>query len=202
MGDEKEKIIDFLVEANKLKDVKRTGWVALKIKNPEHVGDHVYSMALMASVLADKFKVNKKKLMEMILIHELSEIYVGDIATIYGSGTVHKTGFMYSLDKKGKINEFKGDKSKIEEDAMKKILKSLPLFHRKKYYRLWREFEENKTRLAHAAHDLDRLDHSILALLYRKRTKIKLDGFINVENRLQTKYAKELHKIIRKRFYK
>src|SRR3989344_9630387 len=198
----KEKIIDFLIEANKLKYLKRTGWVALKVKNSEHVGDHVYSMIMLASVLADKLKVNKQKLMEMILIHELPELYVGDIATIFGTGTIHKTGYMYTLDKNGKIKEFKGNKRRLEENAMKKILNMLPTNVRKKYYRLWKEFEKNKTPLAHAAHDLDRLDHTVLALLYKDRTKIKLDGFINVESRLKTKYAKELHKLIRKRFYK
>ena len=192
---EKEKIIDFLIEANKLKDVKRTGWVAVKIRYPESDAAHVYMVALMASLLSKKLKVNKEKLIDMILIHELNEVYTGDIGT-------KPDGFRYTLDKKGRMKKFTGDKKKLEERGMKKVLSKLPQSMRKRYYKLWREFEENETNEAKAAHGLDRLDHAILSVLYKKRTKRNLEGFLEVEKFMKNPYLKDLQKIVKKKFSK
>jgi len=170
MGDEKEKIIDFLIEANKLKDIKRTGWVKYGIKKPESVADHIYSTALMAMTLSRKLKVNSKKLLELILIHDLCEVYSGDIA-------VSRSGKMYVLGKNGKIKRFFGDKKAVEEKSMKKILMKLPKHLRNQYYRLWLEFENKKTKEAKIAHELDKLDYIIQTIAYKRQKKKEMFGF-------------------------
>ena len=193
MKDEKEKIIDFLVEANKLKDVKRTGWLMVKVKDPESVAAHVFSVLLMSSLLSEKLKINKQKLFDMILIHDLCEVYAGDIAT-------RKDGSMFLPDKKGEIKKFVGDKNAIEEKAMKKILKKLPEKLRKKYYKLWLEFSKNKTRESKIAHELDKLDYAVLAYLYKNRGIKKIERFLYVQDILENKYLKDLSRLILKRF--
>ena len=46
-------MVKFLQQANKLKILKRAGWVKLNIENPESVADHTYRTAMMAIVLLD-----------------------------------------------------------------------------------------------------------------------------------------------------
>jgi putative hydrolase of HD superfamily len=194
MSDEKKKILDFLIEANKLKDVKRTGWMMVKVKDPESVAAHVFSVSLMASLFAEKMKIDKQKLLDMVLIHDLCEVYAGDIAT-------RKDGMMFLPDKKGKIRRFVGNKDAVEEKAMKKILKKLPDELGKEYYRLWREFLENRTKEAKIAHELDKLDYAILAFLYKDRGIKKIDRFVYVQDILKNKFLKDLSKLVLKRFY-
>jgi putative hydrolase of HD superfamily len=192
---DKEKIIDFLVEANKLKDVKRTGWLMVHVKDPESVAAHTFSVALMADVLASELKANRQKLLDMILVHDLCEVYAGDIAT-------RKDGTMYFLGRKGEIRKFAGNKKLLEDRAMKKILNKLPNELKKKYSKLWREFEENKTKEAMLAHELDKLDYAILAILYKNRADRKVESFVHVRGMLKTKYLKDLQKIVERKFYK
>ncbi|MFH0711086.1 MAG: HD domain-containing protein [Candidatus Aenigmatarchaeota archaeon] len=192
MASEKERIVDFLIEASKLKDIDRTGWLMVDVKKPESVAAHIYSVSLMSAILGEKLKVDKQKLLEMVLVHDLCEVYAGDIAT-------RKDGRMYVL-KKGKIEKFKGDKKYLEERSMKKILNKLPEELRRKYYKLWREYEDGKTKESKIAHELDKLDYSIQAILYKKRANKKIDRFVDTKRFLRTKYLIELQKIIEKRF--
>ena len=70
---------DFFEIVINLKNVPRKGWTnKLKIKNPESVADHSFSMALMAMILSELHKLDTKKILEMALLHDLVESIVGD----------------------------------------------------------------------------------------------------------------------------
>lgn len=102
-------LINFLKEIGKLKKVKRTGWVLRGIKNPESVAEHTYRTTIMAMVLADRFKdklkLDKDKLIQIALIHDIAEARVGDI-------TPHE-----------KISE--KEKHELEKKAAKRIFSNL-----------------------------------------------------------------------------
>ena len=77
-------LLRFMHDGIRLKLVPRSGWWYYGIKNPESVADHVYSMSLMAMVIAEYLRrmgedIDVGKVVRMALIHELGETRIGDI---------------------------------------------------------------------------------------------------------------------------
>jgi len=69
-------LITIFSKAGLLKDIKRTGWVVKGIKNAESVADHSWRMSFLVILLAPK-NLNRQKLLEMSIVHDLGEIGVG-----------------------------------------------------------------------------------------------------------------------------
>ena len=73
-----DELIKLFTSASELKNIKRTGWVKKGVKNPESVADHTWRMCLMVIILADK-DLDKLKLLEMCVVHDMGEIGIGDV---------------------------------------------------------------------------------------------------------------------------
>ena len=67
-----EGIIKFLTAIGKLKRTRRTGWVQRKVSDPEAVSGHMYRMAIIAMVTADK-DLDKEKCIKLCLVSTLSK---------------------------------------------------------------------------------------------------------------------------------
>ena len=80
-----DKMLSFLMTTIKSKNVVRTGWTLMNIKNPESVAEHSYQLCVMTMVLADQLGVDREKLVKMAIIHDLGEIFTGDIVWIRGN---------------------------------------------------------------------------------------------------------------------
>jgi len=131
------KILKFLHEAEKLKTVLRHSW--LSNGRRESVAEHSWRMAIMAMVLhnvTDK-SINLSRVIKMILVHDLAEIYAGDDV---------------AWKKK------KEDKSLRELKSFKKIVKDLPKQQSKEFMGLWQEYELSLTPEALFAKALDKLE--------------------------------------------
>ncbi|MDC0055628.1 HD domain-containing protein [Deltaproteobacteria bacterium] len=72
-----------LLEALKLKSLPRTGWLRAGIENPESVAAHSWGVAWLCMVLCPK-ELNKLKVLEIALIHDLAEVRIGDITPYDG----------------------------------------------------------------------------------------------------------------------
>lgn len=171
-------LLKFFDDVGKLKTLKRAGWVIRGIKNAESVAEHSYRTAILGMVLAKKLKLTKRqklRLIEMALIHDLGEAYVGDIVP--------------------EQNIPKAKKHLLEKKAQKKIFANLE--NGKYYYKLWLEYEENKTKVSNILHQLDKLEMVIQALEYQKVHKQKkFDDFI--ESAREKIYSKEIKKLLEK----
>ena len=66
-----------LLEFQKLKDLARTGWVLRGVDNPESVAAHSWGVGLLAAILSPP-KLNRVKILEMAIIHDLAEVRTGD----------------------------------------------------------------------------------------------------------------------------
>ena len=77
-SDEIRKLLKILIKANSLKEVPRTGWVLKGVKNPESVAGHSWGVSLLGLLLAPK-NLDKNKLLQMIVVHDLGEIVPGDV---------------------------------------------------------------------------------------------------------------------------
>ncbi len=76
-------ILRFMLRADKLKEIERTGWLISKVKNPEHDGDHSYSTAVLSYLLAKRMGLSAERCAVMGLFHDINEVITGDIATRY-----------------------------------------------------------------------------------------------------------------------
>ena len=132
-----EKILSFVVEIERLKDVyRKTKPVGLeRFENSAEHSWHVCLSALMLKDFANE-PVNIDRVIKMLLIHDLGEIDAGDII-IYASET----------------SELKNKEAK----GIERILSILPNEMGDKFMELWYEFEAGETPDSRYAKAIDRL---------------------------------------------
>ncbi len=149
--------IKFLSYAVKLKEIKRSGWSKAGIKNPESVADHVYGLAVLSMLISDLKGLNAEKMFRLAVIHDLEEAILGDLTS----------------EEKKKENNLKT----LEEKAIKKVLSSLPLNLKQKYYSLWLEYKNASSKEAKLIKELDKLEMVLQALLYEEKFNLNLEEF-------------------------
>ena len=142
-----ENIYKYFKEINKLNEIVRTGWIRrnIPIERRESVGEHIFTMALMSLAVIDKYSLNLdvEKVLKMILIHELGEIDVGDIAL----PTEDQLKEKYD----GELKCVNRICSVLEETWM---------------LDLWKEFEGKKTEEASFVYKMDKLQAVMQAKYY------------------------------------
>jgi 5'-deoxynucleotidase YfbR-like HD superfamily hydrolase len=141
-----------------MKRTERTGWVEVGVYQPESVADHTFRTAFLCMLYADMEGLDPLKLLRLALIHDLPEIIIGDL-----------TPSQKTPDNKEK-----------EKTAIGEILSLLPTNLRKKYFNVWKEYQEGDTKEAKAVLQLEKIEMALQAKEYEKlgiETKI-IDRFI------------------------
>ncbi|TVY12538.1 HD domain-containing protein 2 [Lachnellula arida] len=69
-------IMKVLHEVGHLKRLLRSGWQVKKIPNPESVAEHSFRLSIMTFFAPDD--LDRTRLMEMALVHDLGETVAGD----------------------------------------------------------------------------------------------------------------------------
>ena len=136
MDDRLRKQLDFLLEIDKEKEIYRQTHI-LGGSRRENDAEHAWHMAIMAFVLQEYANepVDVLRVMKMVLMHDLVEIYAGDT---------------YAYDETGKESQ-----RERELAAADKIFGMLPEDQGKEFRTIWDEFEEKKTPEAKFARMLD-----------------------------------------------
>ncbi len=140
------------VEINHLKQLYRQGWLRAGISREqcESVADHIFGMVMLAWLIMDgglSSKVNRDKVLRMVLAHELGEIYAGDI--IPGDQVAPE------------------EKHRLEQAGLQKVTGRLPAGF--EFAALWDEFEAGMSEEARLVRQLDRLEMALQALVYEKQ---------------------------------
>jgi putative hydrolase of HD superfamily len=162
-----KKQFDFIIEIDAIKTIIRKSKL-FKAKRYENDAEHSWHFAVMAVILSEysNVKIDPLKVLKMALIHDIPEIYSGDVM-VY---------------KKGKKDEAK------EMLSAKKIFSRLPADQAAEFYTLWREFEEKITAEAKFAAALDRLEPVMLNYLNKggawKKYKITEEQVMGVNRRI------------------
>ena len=138
MKDRLLKDIEFIVELDKMKSILRQTSLINEDKR-EDDAQHSWHIALMTMVLNEyaNEEIDEKKVIKMLLIHDLVELYAGDT---------------FCYDEKG--NEDKEERELLAADKIFGMLKEEKALH---FRALWDEFEEMKTPEALFAASMDRL---------------------------------------------
>ena len=148
------KQIEFIREIDKLKNIKRRSYITDKSRK-ENDAEHSWHIAVMALILkeyADDKDIDTAKVLSMLLIHDIIEIYAGDT-------------FIYD-------EEGKKEQEKREKEAADKIFSLLPDDQKNEFRSLWDEFEKKESREALFAKSMDRL-HPLLLNYYAEGTTWK-----------------------------
>jgi len=143
-----ENIVNFLAEVNKLKKMKRTGFVWLEVKNPETIAQHCFRVAIMNWILAKKVfpLLDLEKIIKISLSHDLCEVYTGDMTPYWGLLPKDKEKRKeilkdwIRLPKPVKEKRAK-EKFKKEKAGLDKLIKPLPSETKKEIMNYWLEYE-------------------------------------------------------------
>ncbi|MEM2096310.1 MAG: HD domain-containing protein [Candidatus Caldarchaeum sp.] len=123
-----------------LKRLPRSGWVELGVKRAETVASHSYGVALLAMVEASRRNLDVLKAVEMALIHDLPESYLGDLTP--------------ALKQKIRPRLLKV----VEKSVLNQLLQGLPPGLRQRYAELYSEYLYRSSPEARLVHKLDRVD--------------------------------------------
>ena len=132
----------FLNEADRLKSVLRATTLC-DGSRPENSGEHSWHLALYALTLADHAEpgVDINRVIQMLLLHDLVEIDVGDVPIHSANGTAHASS----------------ETQAAEQAAADRIFGLLPPDVATRFRALWDEFEAAETPDARFAKSLDRV---------------------------------------------
>lgn len=133
------KQVEFLFEIDKLKGILRQSVVLGDTNRRENDAEHSWHMAMCAIVLkeyVDIDNIDMEKVIKMILIHDLVEIYSDD------------TPAFSNFSKEDKFNK--------EIIAGEKIFGMLPEEQGKEFFDIWLEFEKMETNNSKFANVFDR----------------------------------------------
>ena len=147
-----ERILDLLLQANRLKAMPRTGWMIRGVVHPESVAAHSYGVAFLCLILAQAVdeSLDRAKLLTIALLHDLPESHLTDIpypALRFISPVAKRAGELEALD------EITSNLSFADE-----------------YRELWLDFEDRRTPEGRLVRDADRLELMLQAFVYERST--------------------------------
>ena len=145
----KKQILNLARILGSMKQVKRTGWIRRRVINPESDAEHSYSLAMLVMLFAPA-NLDKLKCLQLALIHDLPEIYCGDITP-------------------GELDLAK--KAELEKNAMAMVVRDLDL---PQLQELFDEYENHTTPDAQFVWVMDRLDNVFTARMYQNTLRIQL----------------------------
>jgi putative hydrolases of HD superfamily len=146
-------------EFSHLKQIYRQGWLkrGIPVDQCESVADHIMGVVMLAWFFTDQGfpAISRDKIMRMALIHDLGEIYAGDLTP--GD------------------NVSPGEKRRRERDGVKRVVGRLP--RGREYIDLWEEYEAGRTNEARLVRQLDRLEMACQAVIYERQGLGSLEEF-------------------------
>ena len=159
LEDNNNKILEVYFEIQSLKNLLRQGWLknGIEKKFCESVADHSFSTAMLAWFIADEYfpELDMSKIIKYSLIHEIGEIYAGDITP----------------DDKISGKE----KYELELESVKRVLGKLK--NGQKYIKIWEEFENAQNKEAKLIKQIDRLEMAFQAYFYENKLDLNLHDF-------------------------
>lgn len=149
-------ILAFMLRADELKEVDRTGWTIAKVDKHENVGDHSYSTALLSYLVADSVGLDAERCAMMGLVHDINEILTTDIATRYDKRL--QTIAPNLKRKMERLNELK-------------LIRALGNSGKSQMRSLLDEYYKQQTKEAKLVKQLDKLDYIIQISHYSSKIK-------------------------------
>ncbi len=171
-------VLNFIAEAGMLKQVKRSGWQVLGIKNAESVAEHSFRCTVIGYILAEMEGVKPYKALLMTLFGDLPEARITDL---------HKMAQKYINYETAENTSFYGQ------------INSLPKNMKKELMQMHREYRAQNTTESIIARDADILECLIQAKEYYEQGHLQAAKFMKKAPRfLKTKSARCLWQLAKK----
>jgi putative hydrolase of HD superfamily len=158
-GEQVGPLVQTYFELNHLKQLYRQGWLArgVPVERCESVAEHTFGVALLAWFLVDAHlpTVDRDKVLRMALIHDLGEIYAGDLTPRHQVSA--------------------SEKRRLERESVTQVLARLP--QGATYVALWEEYEEGSCPEAQFVRQVDRLEMALQAAVYERQGLIDPSEF-------------------------
>ena len=170
----KEKnVIEYYVLCNKLKNTIRTGWKDWNVKKEriESVAEHIYGVQMLAIAMYSEYHydIDLKTVIMMLAVHELEEIYIGDLT-------------LFQINKE--------EKNKIGHIAIEKVLNNLST--KEEIKQLILEFDKQETKESLFAYQCDKLEADLQCKLYDEENCVDLSN----QNNNDLVNEKDIHKYL------
>ena len=150
-------ILDFISEAGMLKQMPRSGWSVLGIKNPESVADHSFRCAVIGYLLARIEGADAYQVMFMCLFGDICEARITDL---------HKMAQKYI-----KSHE-------VEDKSLGDQAKKLPKQIKDEVLGFHQDYRNQKTKESKIARDADILECLIQAKEYYEQGHLQAKKFM------------------------
>jgi len=150
-------MLNLFAEAGKLKKLPRMGWLLRGVQSPESVAEHTFRVAFITLFLGDELRkrgmeINVEKALKIAILHDLAEARITDLP----------------LEAQKYV-----DKKKAERKAMVDILGA----ERVEYFKLFQEYEEEKSPEGRLVKFADKLEMVLQAWEYEKAGSKGLEEF-------------------------
>jgi putative hydrolase of HD superfamily len=153
-------LIEVYFEIVQLKQLYRQGWLRQGVppERCESVAEHSFGVAMLAMFIAGAWfpELDGAKVLRLALLHDLGEVYAGDIVPDAGIDRAEKT--------------------RREQAAVSVVLGKLPGGER--WLELWNEYEEQDTPVARFVRQMDRLEMALQATVYQRQKLVDAAGFL------------------------
>lgn len=201
-------ILNFLIEAGRLKEMPRTGWVWLGVKNPETIAEHLFRIAFASRFLAEKRNLNVKRAVETALFHDLCEVYSGDMTSYFGLLPKNREKRVEVLKRWIRLpqkEKEKRNKRKFQEEkkSLLKLISSLEPRFKQRIMSLWLDYEKGISREGRFVKQVDKIETMIQAIEYfgvRENTPV-VGWWEETEEVVEDPLLLRFLKVIEKRFY-
>lgn len=161
------------MEVEKLKKIKRTGWVWRGVKKPETIAQHSFRVALMNWFLVEKMRprLDIEKVIKISLTHDLCEVYAGDMTPRWGllpkdpkerkEFLKRRLRLVQALKRKRGAIKFQKEKKSFE-----KLVKSLNPRLKKEIANYWLDYEKLRSQEGRFARQGDKVETLLQAIEY------------------------------------
>ncbi len=167
-------VINLFFKFAQLKNLYRQGWLKRGVSklDCETVAEHSFGVALLGYVIAGEHaSLDRDYIMKLGLIHDIGEVYAGDITP--------------------KDNISAEDKTQKEYDGIRKVFSGFP--NPDNYVSLWKEFENQTSPEAKFVKEVDRLEMALQAYLYERMNYKGLnDLFPYIQERITSQELKPI----------
>lgn len=201
--------LNFFIKVYKLKETTRTGWGIWRIKNPETIAEHTFRVCFLAFLLGRKKGLNLKKVVQCSLVHDLCEVYAGDITPLF---YYQKLDIKKKRDKKILLKGIrlpekeKKRRSKIKfEKEKKSLLKLVSFFEKnlkKEIFFRWIDYEKGLSREGRFVKQIDWIENLIQSLEYLGPEQSGSGWWEIAQEKVYDPLLLDFLAIIQKKFYK
>jgi len=153
------RLVELYFASCHLKQLFRQGWLRAGVPEArcESVAEHSFAVALLALLVAEERfpDLDAARVVKLALIHDLAEVFAGDITLHDGVG--------------------KDEKERRERESMTRLFAGVPGGER--YVALWEEYEAQGSREAALVRQMDRLEMALQGCVYERQTGLDLGQF-------------------------